>query len=385
MTQSRPESTTRKPARKTTILCVDDEPGVLSGLTRVLSREFDVLSATSAAAALETLAQREDIAVVMSDMRMPGRNGADLLSEVKVRWPNVVRLLLTGHADLQSAMAAVNEGEVFRFLTKPCTREALAKALRDAVRQHELAESEHVLLDQTLRGALGLVTDVLGLLTPELLTPLLRLRSLVRSLAQILQLEESWHVELAAMFWQISRMTLPPDVADRNRLGRLDSAEEKLMVRRCNWVAQRMVAQVPRLERVRDLIREAGRLDGEADAQVSLEALIVRESLEYSGLVEAGVSARVAIASVARRNKSRSPKIAQALKRLYEHHEAAEETRVALALLQPGMILAEPLKTKGGLTIAAAENEVTTALLEQIQQFAERQPIREPVLVRVLK
>ena len=101
------------------ILCVDDEPAVLEGLKMNLRRRFDVLTATSGAAALEVLEREEGIAVLMSDMRMPSMDGATLLAKARERWPFVVRLLLTGQADMNSAISAVNEGQIFRFLTKP--------------------------------------------------------------------------------------------------------------------------------------------------------------------------------------------------------------------------------------------------------------------------
>src|SRR6478752_5272887 len=102
------------------VLCVDDEPNVLEGLALHLHRRYEVTRATSGAAGLEALAKDPAIAVVVSDMRMPGMDGAQFLSRVRATKTDVVRLLLTGHADMTSAIAAVNDGQIFRFLTKPC-------------------------------------------------------------------------------------------------------------------------------------------------------------------------------------------------------------------------------------------------------------------------
>src|ERR1700712_1968104 len=100
------------------ILLVDDEPALLEGLERHLRKPFEVHTSTSAAQALELIALKGPFAVVVSDMRMPHVNGAVFLARVREIAPDTVRLLLTGHADTESAIAAVNEGQIFRFLTK---------------------------------------------------------------------------------------------------------------------------------------------------------------------------------------------------------------------------------------------------------------------------
>lgn len=104
---------------KFTVLCVDDEPNILSALRRMLSlNSFKVLTADSGQTALELLASTP-VDVVISDMHMPEMNGAELLAAVKERHPDTMRILLTGNADISSAIAAVNQGGIYRYLTKP--------------------------------------------------------------------------------------------------------------------------------------------------------------------------------------------------------------------------------------------------------------------------
>lgn len=85
---------------KPRVLCVDDEPQVLQGVGRVLRRDFEVLTATSGAAGLAVLDEAGPISVVVSDMRMPEMDGAAFLSQVRDRWPDTTRILLTGQADI---------------------------------------------------------------------------------------------------------------------------------------------------------------------------------------------------------------------------------------------------------------------------------------------
>lgn len=101
-------------------------------------------------------------------MQMPNMNGAAFLTEVRKRCSDVSRVLLTAQADIESACAAVNRGQTFRFLTKPCPPEELRAALNDAVAQHRLITSERVLLEQTLVGSVRALSEVLALVHPGL-------------------------------------------------------------------------------------------------------------------------------------------------------------------------------------------------------------------------
>ena len=102
------------------ILCVDDEPNLLAALERNLFGQFDVVTANGGEAGLAAIAEGPPFAAIVSDMRMPGMDGAAFLAAARARAPDSVRLLLTGQADATSAIAAINQGAIFRFLCKPC-------------------------------------------------------------------------------------------------------------------------------------------------------------------------------------------------------------------------------------------------------------------------
>ena len=150
------------------ILFVDDEPGVLEGFRRLLHKEFLLDTAGSGREGLAAIASAGDdpYAVIVSDMRMPGMDGVQFLSRVRITSGDSVRIALTGYADIQAASNAVNEGAIFRFLTKPCEKEVLAKALTAALIQHRLVIAEKGLLEKTLRGSVKVLTDVLSLVNP---------------------------------------------------------------------------------------------------------------------------------------------------------------------------------------------------------------------------
>ncbi|PJB75350.1 MAG: hypothetical protein CO095_03830, partial [Armatimonadetes bacterium CG_4_9_14_3_um_filter_58_7] len=172
------------------VLCVDDEPQILEGLKLVLRKSFEVRTATSGEEALRQMDDNGPFTVILSDMRMPGVNGTQFLAEARARDPLAVRILLTGHADIEAAISAINEGWVFRFLLKPCERTALRLAFSDALRYHQLVASEKVLLEQTLRGAVEALMDVLSISHPLAAARSQRAAELVASMAESMDLQD---------------------------------------------------------------------------------------------------------------------------------------------------------------------------------------------------
>jgi DNA-binding NtrC family response regulator len=118
------------------ILLVDDDSNVLDGYRRSLSREFQLETAVGPEQALSSARDKGPYAVVVSDMRMPGMNGIQLLNAIKAQSPDTIRIILTGNADMQTAIDAINEGSIFRFLNKPCAKETMAKTLTAALLQY---------------------------------------------------------------------------------------------------------------------------------------------------------------------------------------------------------------------------------------------------------
>jgi signal transduction histidine kinase len=160
------------------VLFVDDEPRVLEALEVDFFDEYDVVTATSGEAGLEALAEQGPFEVVVSDMRMPRMDGAAFLTAVRSRHPEVVRILLTGYADIDAVVAAVNSGNIFRYLQKPCPRETLSGAIADAVAEHRrrLAESERA------ETAVSDTRRLIDSLSHELNTPLAAVQGLAQAL-----------------------------------------------------------------------------------------------------------------------------------------------------------------------------------------------------------
>jgi two-component system probable response regulator PhcQ len=136
------------------VLIVDDEPIITNLLKDALSKEpYGILSASSAEEALPIL-DREKLDVVISDEKMPGMSGSEFLAIVRQKYPDTIRMILTGHASLDSAIRAINEGEVYRFFTKPCNVFDIAMTIRQAIKLHDLMKESRRLLKIVKRQSL---------------------------------------------------------------------------------------------------------------------------------------------------------------------------------------------------------------------------------------
>ena len=132
---------------KRPILVVDDEAEILHSLKGLLRRDFEVHTAASGAEGVRILQER-DVHLVMTDQRMPQMTGVEFLRQVKCQHPEAIRLIFTGYADIQAVIDAVNQGNVFRYVSKPWDPDELIAALHDAGREYDrLAEREHLLAD----------------------------------------------------------------------------------------------------------------------------------------------------------------------------------------------------------------------------------------------
>lgn len=145
------------------ILCIDDEPNVLSGIERQLRGRFDLTTAVGAKEGLAVLKEKGPFAVVISDYKMPEMSGVEVLKEAARIAPDSVRLMLTGCADLDVAVSALNEGGIWRFLSKPCSREALQNAIRGALEHYRL-----IMVERELTAALNQANNELHHLNKDL-------------------------------------------------------------------------------------------------------------------------------------------------------------------------------------------------------------------------
>lgn len=366
------------------IVCVDDEPRVLKGLRRRIGRAYDVSVAESGLDALTLMRETAAFQVVVSDMRMPGMSGAEFLALVRGEFPDTVRILLTGQSDLEDAIAAVNEGNIFRFLSKPCPPEVLMPALADAVEHARLIQAERELLDGTVRGSVTLLTEILGMKDPIASSRGVRLKQHVRRLAVALDIEGSWDLEVAAMLSEIGYAVVPGDIVDRVRAGLTLTDQERQLYDSHASVAQELLAHIPRLETVAEMI---GAFGGDQttpqESRVELGVRVLTAARDYDQNVQNGMAEGAAVAALRQGEHSYGDDVLKALDQLAIEAGGYVEKSLGVEELVSGLILAADLYASDGRLLLAEGTELSLAARTRIVQYAGHVGVREPIKVRV--
>jgi response regulator RpfG family c-di-GMP phosphodiesterase len=283
------------------VLFVDDEPNVLDGYRRMLRQEFNLDTAIGGEQGLAAIAERGPFALVISDMRMPVMDGVQFLSRVMQNSPDTVRMVLTGHADLDAVMHAVNDGNIFRFLTKPCDKETLAKAITTGLVQYRLITAEKELLENTLMGSIKVLTDVLSLVNPVAFGRSMRIARCVRHLVKKFNLGSSWRFEAAAMLSQLGYVALDPDLIDAASRGAAVSPEDLKRLQSHPRIARDLLINIPRLEPIAWMIgqqapdtgseqKKIPQADSLSPEVLAFGAKILETAIAYDDLSSKGMS-----------------------------------------------------------------------------------------------
>jgi len=373
------------------ILLVDDEPHVLSALTRVLRRHFRVTSASGGREGLSYM-QTETFAAIVSDMRMPEMDGATFLSRAKDLDPQAIRLMLTGEADLGAAASAVNQGEIFRFLRKPCTPDVVEAELNAAVERHRSQSAERVLLEQTLSGSVKVLTDVLALVCPVAFSRAVRVKRTATHLAGRIAGTERWQVELAAMLSQLGAITVSPETLERAYRGEVLDVREEQAMNEMSHVTDQLVANIPRLEPVREILRLVERRADWSEPlrhaprseSVAAGAKIIRVALAYDVLESAGNSPAACVAVLRGRLGTYDEQVLDALQAVVQPKaDEAMVREMPLIEVRVGMIFTRDVQSANGLVLIGRGQEVTPSVMQRIRNYWAHLPLKQPPLMQM--
>lgn len=365
-------------ADKPSVLCVDDETRILEGLQLTLRQHFTVTVSSAPDAALQLLEKRDDFAVVVTDMRMPGMLGSELLARARQLRPDTTRLLLTGHADLTSAVRAINDGNVFRFLTKPCPSKELLDGVRAGAEQFRLIRAERELLESTLRGAVSALLEALALTAPTVWGRASRAHQVVVDVAQRLALRETWPIEVAAQLADLGFMSLPAETVTRHFEGAALSGPEQDMVARAEALTDKLLSRVPRLEPVRELAIATRQIP---EPGWSVERQLLWAAYELHRNDAQGVPLERALGGL---RPHLAPDVFAALSETADPSRLARRTvELPLAALRQGMTLLDNVTSRSGAVLITRGNVLTPTVLERIRNVHQLQGVREPVLVRL--
>ena len=405
-----------------TVLCVDDEANILSALNRTLrAAGYGVVMARDGAQALIHLAEMP-IDIVISDMRMPGMDGVALLEQVQRRWPDVARLLLTGHADMDSAVAAINRGGIVRYLQKPWDERELLAALAEAVERiasgRERTRLEALARDQNeqlhrlnldLEGRVEARSSELRtanekverdyLKTIKVFSNLMELRGgptsghcrrvaeVARDIARKMELPEDQvlQVFVAGLLHDIGLIVQPDRIVCRP-VQRLD-AEDLALYRAHPISAEQTLAALDNMHPLLPSIRSHherhdghGYPDKLAGAAVPLGARILAvadafDDLQTGALVDVKLSAAQArILMREGRGSQFDPEVLDVFLHISEPGQAKRplDLKVSSAALEPEMILSRDVVAPTGLLMLSAGHRLTPSLIARVRDFEQR-------------
>jgi response regulator RpfG family c-di-GMP phosphodiesterase len=421
-----------------TLLFVDDEPGILSSLRRLFRPHgYRIFIAGGGAAGLEIL-EKEQIDLVISDMRMPEMDGAAFLKEVRGRWPNVMRILLTGYADISSTVAAINQGEIYRYISKPWDDNEIVSVVREAIERNNLklenerltaltqaqndalkalnASLEQKVAERTaeLRQALAFVEQAHGELKKSFLTSvqvfagLIELRSgsvgtqiaghgrrvaeHARSVAQRLGLSdgEVQNIMLAGLLHDVGKLGLPDELLGKafNALG----AEHRAQVMKHPLIGQNVLMGIDKFKEAALLVRHhhecydgsgyPDRLAGIAIPQGSRILQVANEydSLQIGTLVQRPLKPAEAMRFlVENRGKRYDPVVVDTFLKLISETQDTGPVELPLRSmhLKPGMVLTRDLNHGDGYMLLAKGSVLTAEIIAKLlkMEHSEQQKL----------
>ena len=379
--------------RNTRILFVDDDPNILSGYKRALRKDFDIQTAEGGIEALSMIKTEGEFAVIISDMRMPAMDGIQFLREAKNLSPNSVRMMLTGNADQETAMHAVNTGSIFRFLNKPCPPEILGESIAASLEQYRLITSEKELLSETLNNSLQVMVEILSMVNPTAFSRSNRIKRLTRDIALHLGIENPWEVEIAATLSQIGCISVPEEILHKIKIGDALNEKELQLYHQHPQIGQELVSRIPRMKRVAEIIARQNVYMKDCDIPAAntddryipaIGGLILKAVLDFDKLLDEGNLPHQSIKELAERHGWYDQRVLEALRFLV--NEASEEfvsMEIGVKELKPGMLLDKPVYSKKGILLLSEKQEVTMPLMLKLMNFASSEMISDRIQVSV--
>ncbi|MFQ5686434.1 MAG: HD domain-containing phosphohydrolase [Candidatus Scalindua sp.] len=372
------------------ILFVDDDSNILAAHRRQFHNKFKVVTVDSGKKGIDVLKEQGPIAVVVSDYRMPEMDGVQFLSTVRQTVPDTVRILLTGQADMQASIDAINEGNIFRFLSKPCSTEVLTNALNAAVGQYRLITAERELLENTLRGSIKVLSEILSMVSPVAFSCSSRISSMTKRLAVRLNVENMWEVELATMLSQIGCVTIPGETLEKKYQGKYLSIDENKMFMDHPKIGKSLLVNIPRLEGVAEAIAYQEKqfdgggtpIDDKKGTDIPYIARILKVVLDFDLMITGSETKPQAIAKMRNHMQWYDPDVFKALEaEIISIKEGYVKREIMLKDLMPGMLLAGDVKTEKGVLLIQKGQEITNTLRTRLLNINNVNSIAEPIVI----
>ncbi len=380
------------------VLLIDDDVNLLAGLQRQLRKIFDIVTAEGGAAALAAVeaaqADHKPFAVALCDMRMPGMDGIEVLRRIKDLAPDTVRMMLTGNADQETAINAINHGNIFRFFTKPCPAETLAEGLAAGVEQYRLITAERDLLEKTVAGSLKMLVDVVSMNDPVAYGQATRLREWVRLLTIEFKMPQRWVLEMAATLVPIGQVAVPFELQTKKRQGEELTETERQIFERAPEAARNLISNIPRLGKVAEIVYLQDRgfdgsgfpADGPVGDAIPLDARLLKILKDLSEVSGSNSPSANAFAQLEKNGARYDPLLLRKVRACLEIQGAQTvptEADLPVSALRPGHFVMTDIKLANGHLILAANTLLSGVQIERLRALRKIFPFAEPVRVRI--
>lgn len=357
----------------------DDDDALLIG-SALKDVEFDGRMRRARSIA-EIEAIGSDVDVALLDLMLPDASGFQGMRQLRERFPALPIVVLTGHDDRDLARRAIREGAQDYIPKGELTGHLLSRVIRYSIeRQHEL-DLERELLEQTLGGAVSVLSEVLSLTSPAAFGRGVQLQRVVQSVVEHLPVEDGWQIQLAAVLSQLGCIGLPDDLLERASNGRLTERDSE------SWsdhprIGRELIQRIPRLLEVAEIVgyQHVGLSSPQAKAlrnegqELPLGARVLKVVVDWDDLLRAGMGEKPAMADLRSRAGDYDTRVLAALERALEERTLFVRIEVSIEELRPGMIVDRAIELSDSTLLVPRGFEVTHALLARIRAFRTRLP-----------
>ncbi|MBS8260650.1 response regulator [Roseibium polysiphoniae] len=363
------------------VLLVDDEMHVLQAAYRVLRKSVDVTTANGPKEALEKLQTSEPFAVVVSDQNMPGMDGIKLLGVISRKAPSITRIMLTGNNDQKTAMNAVNDGRIFRFITKPCDSESLLKTIEEGIAHHRTIVAERELLEQTLSGSIKMLVDIIAVSKPRAHLRSSLIQRWVRKVHKALESKPTLEQGISAMLCTLGYLTLPDELAERYFSGSELNPDELRSINEAAAQARDLVMNIPRMEGIADAIYYCRKgydgsgfpLDDVQGENLPESARVLCALIDLAEITTGNSQSFESCMAELERNAPRyDPRILEAMRQslggdqVFAGGVEAERKSVSILQLLSGDTLAEDIRDADGRLLLAAGSPLSSVTIKRL-------------------
>jgi CheY-like chemotaxis protein len=327
-------------------------------------------------------------------------DGVEFLKKVKKGYPLTVRVMLTGNADQQTAIDAVNKGSIFRFLNKPCSAEILSATLIAAIRQYRLVTAEKDILEKTLKGSIGVLIDILSLIEPVAFRRSDRLKYYVQQVAAELDIDNIWEIEAAAMLLPIGYVTLPAALRRRAESGGILSGSDAEVFDDVPHIGQRLLENIARFENVAQMVgmcknsifktaaavKNESRSDLHNEQELPVGVKLINILTDLIELEESGKSVNDALDIMLRRVDEYDPhimdKVADTLKLKGTVLRKVTVISIRVMDLLTGDLLMDDIHTMDGRLLLGSGVRLNGAIIERIKNYHRMSSkVKEPIRI----